>query len=127
MIRCLPSAENRGATALDRLVMKLHGAENSPLKNSAPSSLTARNTSESTSISIILLELGASGKNTGRLIKYSSPCWLQTGSEEQRKEQNLCIPRRILVSCPKWVSWLQRQMPHSGPTTRLRLPMERSR
>src|SRR5262245_57307381 len=47
------------------------GAENSALKNNAPSSLTTFRTSERTSIFGNLPASGVCGKNTGRSIKYS--------------------------------------------------------
>ena len=74
MIRCPACGERRGAMAADSDELRHQGAENSPLKNSAPSSLTTLKTSESTSIGTASPNMGVSAKNTGRSIKYSRLC-----------------------------------------------------
>jgi hypothetical protein len=58
---------------------KHQGAENSPLKNRAPSSLTTFNTSESTSILDIFAHLGVCAKHPERWIKYSDFRWPHNG------------------------------------------------
>src|ERR1044071_4648163 len=50
MMRCPEWGERHAVIAADSDDLKHHGAENSPWKNSAPSSLTTFSTSESTSI-----------------------------------------------------------------------------
>src|SRR6476660_6464136 len=50
MIKCPASGERYGAKVADGVALRHQGAENSPLKNSAPLSLTTLKTSESTSI-----------------------------------------------------------------------------
>src|SRR6476661_2074757 len=72
MIKCPAWSERQAVIAADSDDLKHHGAENSPLKNSAPSSLTAFNTSESTSIVQPSQQSGVWAKHTGRSIKYSS-------------------------------------------------------
>src|SRR5690348_6177101 len=50
MIKCFAPGQRKGANARDCALLRHHGAENSALKNSAPSSFTTRRTSDSTSI-----------------------------------------------------------------------------
>src|SRR5215813_1837167 len=50
MMRCFAPEERKCSLAAEGEELKHQGAENSALKNSAPSSLTALKTSESTSI-----------------------------------------------------------------------------
>src|SRR5271154_7217161 len=47
---CFAAVATKGASSLDAGEQKLHGDENSPLKNRAPWSFTTLSTSESTSI-----------------------------------------------------------------------------
>src|SRR6478752_4488788 len=71
MIKCPAFGERYGTIAFDGDELIHHGAENSALKNSAPSSLTSFNTSDRTSMWPRSIEFFVPGKNTGRSIKYS--------------------------------------------------------
>src|SRR5262247_1363726 len=71
MIRCPDLSVRNGARPFTPELLMHHGAENSALKKSAPSSLTSLKTSESTSIAQPLCKLGVCGKNTALSIKYS--------------------------------------------------------
>src|ERR1051325_10747669 len=65
MIRCPAWDERRAVIAADSDDLKHHGAENSPWKNRAPSSLTTFRTSESTSIGTALTAIRCLSKEYG--------------------------------------------------------------
>ena len=65
MIKCPVPAERKCSFAADGEELKHQGAENSPLKNSAPLSLTDFKTSESTSITDSVIEIGHLCQETG--------------------------------------------------------------
>ena len=69
MIKCPAAGERCGTMAADSDERRHQGAENSALKNSAPSNFTALRTSESTSMGFGTVALGVAGKNPGRSIK----------------------------------------------------------
>jgi hypothetical protein len=58
MMRCPGVGERYGPRPFNPEFMRHHGAENSALKKSAPSSLTTLKTSESTSIFVYLTQTG---------------------------------------------------------------------
>ena len=75
--------ERYGAADKDLTECRHQGAENSPWKNSAPRSLTARKTSDSTSMHIVSLKTGVCAKNTGRSVKYERPWGPHSGTVKE--------------------------------------------
>src|SRR5215475_2767427 len=90
MITCPPDGVSSSRASGEGAERKHHGAENSPLKKRAPSSLTARRTSERTSMELTWSPKGVFDVRSD----YELPCSIAY-SGVSAKKMGLSIKRKV--------------------------------